>query len=105
MAVEMFLEFQNPVKLPSGTAKVVGESADKAPPNAIAVSSVSFGVENATNIGSSQTGAGSGKAKFDGLEVTKNVDAATPYFFSMAGSGDHFTEAALYIRTAGASTD
>jgi type VI secretion system secreted protein Hcp len=105
MAFEMFLEFPNPATTPNGTTKVSGESVDKAHPNAIPVTGVSFGVENTTSIGSATGGAGAGKAKFDALEITKNVDASTPYLFSLVGTGSHLSDAALFIRKSGAPTD
>jgi type VI secretion system secreted protein Hcp len=105
MAFDIFLDFPNPPSTSSGDIKVVGESTDKAHLNAIPVTSVSFGVENSTSIGSATGGAGAGKARFDALEITKNVDASTPYLFNLVGLGAHFPDAELSIRKSGASSD
>jgi len=104
MAFDMFLEFPNPV---AGTTlpKVQGEVQDASHPKTIALRDVAFGIENAVTIGSATGGAGAAKAKFDSMQITKGVDSASPFLFSLVGTGGHFPDATLYVRKGGATAD
>jgi type VI secretion system secreted protein Hcp len=105
MAFDVFLEFPNSGQSPGGAPRIVGESVDKSHPNTIAVTAFSFGIENPTTIGSATGGAGGGKAKFMTLDVSKPVDSTSASHFSALGAGQHFTDASLYVRKAGAAAD
>jgi type VI secretion system secreted protein Hcp len=95
--VEIFAVFQkNGVYLPGsvegpdiGEANVV---------KAIPIQSVSFAIENATTIGSTSGGAGSGKAKFKEMQFSKLVDNTTPTIFNYLSSGQHFDTVTLFFR-------
>ena len=101
MALDLFLQFVG--ASPTGI-NVVGESVDKSHPQAIAVSSVEFGVDNPTTIGSTSAGAGAGKAKFESVKVRKNVDSASTALFQALATGVHFPVMKLFIRRAGGTT-
>ncbi len=73
---------------------VDGESASDTHKGEIDIQSFSWGVSQ-TAMGSTGGGAGSGKAKFDGLQVTKRIDKASPLFFLAAATGKHFPKATL----------
>jgi type VI secretion system secreted protein Hcp len=102
MAFDTFLEFPKPALGAPGQITAVGESGDAAHKGSVQVSSFAFGVENPTIIGSATGGAGTGKAKFSTLQVTKGIDSASPGLFSALSTGAHFPEAVLHIRKAGA---
>jgi type VI secretion system secreted protein Hcp len=101
MAVEMLLQF---VGASTTGITVVGESVDKAHPQTILVNAVDFSVENPTTIGSTSTGAGAGKAKFNAIKVSKHVDSASPALFQALTTGAHFPVVKLFVRRAGATT-
>src|SRR5437588_9037878 len=69
--------------------------------DAFEIKDFSFGVENPTTIGSATGGAGAGKVKFNEFTIKKTTDKATPLFFRVSATGDHFPTATLYIRKAG----
>ncbi len=93
MALDMFIDFAAggaPVNAPSSRGPVQGESLDQTYPNTIQISSFVFGVQNPTTIGSSSAGAGAGKAQFQALKFTKNVDRASLGLFTALATGSHF---------------
>jgi len=104
MPFNVFLEFVSPSSVPAA-AQVVGESQDKIHPNTVEVTSFTLGVENTSTIGSATGGAGAGKAMFSSLEITKQIDKASPGLFALAASGGHFDQANLYVRKVGGTTD
>jgi len=90
MAVDMFLKLEG----------VNGESEDFKHAKEIDVIGWNWGVSN-TGTAHLGGGAGTGKANFRDLSVTKYVDlASTPVLLSCA-QGKHFTTATLTIRKAG----
>src|SRR5215475_5837191 len=99
MACDSFIWFVE--NKPSGMLAVEGETKDEyyrkggqglqGDPNpAFEISSWSFGIENATSIGSATSGAGSGKAKFNEFQIKKVCDFATPAFFRNCVAGAHY---------------
>jgi type VI secretion system secreted protein Hcp len=60
-----------------------------------------FGIENAMQPTSNSGGAGAGRASFEPLIVTKQVDQLTPYLLQLCGLGGHFGEMKLLLRRAG----
>jgi len=85
MAADNFLWFPDPAKgglLAAANAKASqpeGETTDKwfKDMKALEVSNVSFGLGQAQTAGSSSTGAGAGKAKFEEFSLDKGVDLAS----------------------------
>jgi type VI secretion system secreted protein Hcp len=55
----------------------------------------SWGIENSVNIGSGSGGAGPGKAIFDSLTLTRNMDSANPGLMQRVANGAHFDEMVL----------
>jgi len=68
------------------------------------VYSFSWGAENTTTIGSATGGAGTGKATFNQLKITKKIDVATPVLFQRLASGQHIPSMELVARKAGSPT-
>jgi type VI secretion system secreted protein Hcp len=79
-----------------------GESVAVGMTNAIDVSSFQVGAENTTVLGSQTTGAGAGKAAFNDLVITKNVDSTTSQFFNRLTTGQGITGMELSARKTGA---
>ena len=79
----------------------VGESLDQTYKGAMELSEFSLGAENTIAIGSTTTGAGTGKATFKEFTVKKAVDSASGVFFKTLATGAHFQNVTLYIRKAG----
>ena len=102
MAFDIFLKLESPAGKALSPAELKGETTDKAFAGAIQINSFSFGVENQITIGSASGGAGTGKAAFKELEITKHVDSVSPALFKALCMGAHFGDAWLYIRKAGA---
>jgi type VI secretion system secreted protein Hcp len=104
MAIDSFLWFE----ASDNTRPIKGETQDetygKAEYKAIEITSFSFGIENATTIGSSSAGAGSGKAVLGKFTIEKLTDNCTPDFFIACGTGGHYTKAHLVLRKVGGST-
>ncbi len=101
MANDNFLSFTTTATSPYGSIKVVGESQDPTHMGAIEIAAFAFGIENPTTIGSTSSGAGAGKAKFDEIDITKSVDTASPALFEAAAAGVHFPQMLLKIRKTG----
>jgi type VI secretion system secreted protein Hcp len=69
----------------------------------IQLASFTLQVENSPNIGSATGGIGAGKAKFDPITVTRNMDAASPTLFQLCASGAHLKQVDLVVSQAGGS--
>jgi len=90
MAVDMFLKL-DPIK---------GESQDGTHKEAIDVLAWSWGLSNS---GSAQIGegAGSGKANFQDISITKWIDKSSAELLYACASGKHIAKAQLIVRKAG----
>jgi type VI secretion system secreted protein Hcp len=87
-----------------GNQQIQGESQDATFPGKlgyIEIKSFQYGVENPTTIGSTTGGAGPGKARFNALEIDKNVDSTSPQVFQVLASGQHFNGVEIIARKAG----
>src|SRR3954471_417696 len=90
-----------------GNTQIAGESQDvsfSGKQGYIAIKAFSYGVENQTTIGSQTAGAGAGKAKFNALEIDKDVDSTSPQIFAALAAGQHFNGIEILARKAGATT-
>jgi len=65
---------------------------------AIELKGYHFGIKNSTTIGTASGGAGAGKASFEQLIVTKQVDQLSPALMGVCAMGGHFKEAKLILR-------
>lgn len=90
MATDMFLKLDG----------IKGESQDSKHKEEIEITSFSFGVHQLGSA-SSGGGAGTGKASFDDLHVSKRADKATPIFMQKSATGEHIKNAVLTVRKAG----
>lgn len=90
MATDMFLMLTG----------IKGESQDSKHKEEIEIRSFSFGVHQMGSA-SSGGGAGTGKASFDDLHVSKSADKATPILMQKSATGEHIKEAVLTVRKAG----
>jgi type VI secretion system secreted protein Hcp len=104
VAVDIFMNFPQPANSLNGPITIKGEVQDQTHLNWVGVQSVAFGIENPITIGSTTTGAGTGKAKFNQLQITKAVDSASPLLFSAVGLGAHFPTVTLAMRKSGGTT-
>src|SRR5437879_6111259 len=95
MAVDAFIWFENSA---AGHFEIPGDGRDPNNSKAFEIKDFSFGVENPTTIGSATGGAGAGKIKFSEFTIKKTVDKASPAFFKVCATGDHFPKATLYVR-------
>jgi type VI secretion system Hcp family effector len=85
------------IDAPSGVT-IPGETTDGSKSTTeFAVTSFSWGLSNATSIGSASGGAGAGKAKFSEFKITKPVDKSSPLLFKMAAMGTHAPSATLTL--------
>jgi len=77
---------------------ITGESQANGMQGYIDIDGFSFQAEQ---LGTAVTGGGmgAGKAQFDGLEVTKPVDAATPQLFQRLGAGTHLASVEVVSRS------
>ena len=91
MAVDMFIKIGD----------IVGESQDSAHKTEIEMLAWSWGLSNTTSIGSATAGAGSGKAHFQDLSLTKYIDSSSNALMKACVTGAHYPEATLTIRKAG----
>lgn len=90
-----------------GNTQILGESQDVAFPGKqgyISIKSFSYGVENQMTIGSTTGGAGTGKAKFNELQIEKDVDSTSPPIFQALAQGQHYNGVEIIARKAGATT-
>lgn len=74
---------------------IPGESTASGHENEIDLESWSWGVSNASTIGSATGGAGAGKIRHDPLVITKHVDKATPKIFLACANGQHIKSLVL----------
>ncbi len=90
MAADFFLEIDG----------IKGESADSKHKETIEIQSFSWG---ATNAGSSASsgGGGAGKASYQDLHVTTEVNKASPELMISCATGKHIKKAVLHVRKAG----
>lgn len=85
-----------------GNTQITGESMDPQFKGWTEIKSFNYGVENPTTIGSQTGGTGAGKAKFDNLEIEKDVDSTSPQIFQVLAQGQHFNGIEIVARkTAG----
>ena len=91
MAVDMFLGIEGEIE---------GEAQDHAHKGEIDVLAWSWGMSQS---GSFHTGggAGSGKANFQDISITKWLDQSSPVLMLFCANGDHFDKAKLTVRKAG----
>ena len=103
MPFDAFLYFEGHS---AGSAELKGETQDDdfKKKNAFEIKSFSFGVENASTIGSGTTGGGGGKCQFSKFTVKKNTDTASTAFFQNMASGTHYDKAYLSLRKGGGGT-
>jgi type VI secretion system secreted protein Hcp len=78
-----------------------GESTDANHAGQIEINSWSFGVSNASTIGSATGGAGAGKAKFQDFHVTKRIDKATPLLALACAQGRRIPKATFVVARPG----
>jgi type VI secretion system secreted protein Hcp len=77
---------------------IKGESLDDKHKDEIEVLSWSWGV---TNVGAHGGGGGEGKASFNDLSFTHNIDKASPVLLKGCATGQHLKEATITHRKAG----
>jgi len=90
MAVDIFLKLNG----------IDGESKDSKHPKEIELLSWSWGVSQTGSVDFG-SGAGSGKASFQDLQVSHPMDAASPNLALFCASGEHIKSAVLTQRKAG----
>jgi type VI secretion system secreted protein Hcp len=97
-ADDYFLKINNttPGVAPISGDQVVGKVND-----AIQIKSFDLGTENKTTIGSTTGGAGTGKASFDELTITKDVDATSPLLYKQMAMGQNISSMELIARKTG----
>ena len=78
-----------------------GESTDSKHKEELELESISWGVSNATTIGSATGGAGAGKAKAGEFAFTKRIDKTSPMLYLNCVSGHHYKDVLLTVRKAG----
>jgi type VI secretion system secreted protein Hcp len=83
---------------------IKGESQDDKHKGWIEISSFSWGVTNASSIGSATSGAGAGKASMQEIHITKNTDKASPLLMQACANGKHYAQVTLQMRKAGGDT-
>jgi type VI secretion system secreted protein Hcp len=64
----------------------------------------SFGVQNATSIGSATSGAGAGKIQFNEFSIRKTADVASGSFFKNCAAGAHYAVVTVALRQVGGTT-
>lgn len=90
-AMAIFLRIQNG----QGGLLVEGDSTVQGHEGEIELLGVSFKVTNPVSIGSASGGAGSGKASFSEIVVTKRVDKASPKLFLATAMATHYPQALI----------
>jgi type VI secretion system secreted protein Hcp len=88
MAFDVFLKIDG----------VDGESTSKGFEKWINVESFSWGVSNASTIGSATGGGGAGKATFGQLHITTPSQVSSPKLFAACATGAHFPNATIQVR-------
>lgn len=99
MAVDIFATFAGP----STPAILIPETTLDTRTKGIRIISVSMGLENQTTIGGTSGGAGSGKATFDPIIITKIVDAISPPLALALVSGARYDTVTFDFFMAGTS--
>ncbi len=79
---------------------IKGESLDDKHKDEIEVLSISWGVSNSGSMASG-SGGGEGKASFQDLSFTHNVDKASPVLMQACATGTHMKDATITHRKAG----
>jgi len=81
---------------------LAGETGGAAGLAAVPINGFAFSVQNVTNIGSANKGAGAGKVTFNPLVVTRAIDASSPTLFLSNASGTSFKQMVLsVVKTSG----
>ena len=93
MAIDAYLKIPN----------VTGEVTNPNFKDQIALSSFSWGGEQASSMGTASGGSGAGKVTMHPLSVTKQVDKATPSLLHAMCTGAHFDTVTLSAVKAGAT--
>src|SRR5262245_36647535 len=99
-ATDTFLKFDKSTQAPS----LDGESQDPTFPKAIEISEFNWGIENPITIGSATGGAGTGKAKFEEVQIKKTPDASSAGLMMALGKGVAIPNAWIIVRKAGDGT-
>ncbi len=76
---------------------IAGETLIKGEEGTIELDSFSWGISNATTIGSATGGAGAGKVTFNSLKFTKRLDGTTPTLLLKCASGQHIKTGSLAV--------
>ena len=89
MAVDAFIWFKN---ASGGGLTPEGETTDAffSKEKAFGINDFTFGVENATTIGSATGGAGAGKVKFNEFTIRRTTDQSSPVLFKNCCVGAHY---------------
>ena len=97
MAFDAYLFFEG------GDPKIEGESQDKVygPKKAMEIYSFSWGIANATTLGSGTSGAGGGKAQLSSFSFQKKTDAASAKLYLACAKGVHYPKVTVVLRKAG----
>jgi type VI secretion system secreted protein Hcp len=85
------------VKAEDGSGVIKGESADAQHKGEIDALSVQFGDKTSV----SATGAGTGRAQFDEVTITKHADRSSPVLAGMVAGGKSLRTVTIYMRKAG----
>ena len=78
-----------------------GESTDDKHKGEVEIESFSFGASHMQTLGSATGGAGSGRASFQDLHISKVVDKSSSVLFQKCCTGEHFAKGKLSVRKAG----
>jgi type VI secretion system secreted protein Hcp len=100
MAVDAFIWFKN---ASGGGLTPEGETTDAffSKEKAFGINDFTFGVENATTIGSATGGAGAGKVKFNEFTIRRTTDQSSPVLFKNCCVGAHYESVIIAMRKAG----
>jgi type VI secretion system secreted protein Hcp len=96
MAYDAYLQFSG------GAAPAIkGEATRQGFEQWIEIDYFDFDIQQAVSIGSSTSGAGAGKVKFNAFQVRKQPDASSPLLFQACASGAHYDKVTLALNKAG----
>ncbi len=108
MAIDMFMVLQSPAV---GGTPITAEATMDAyykdrfgTSPAVEIRSFSLGVENPTTIGSTTTGAGTGKIRLEQALIEKSVDLMSPSLYQVCARGAHIEKMQVFIRKTGGAT-
>jgi hypothetical protein len=103
--VDIFMAINSGTNLSGLKAEPVGQTQNltqtlRGDPNfhIVQISRFSLGADNTVAIGSSTSGAGAGKVKFQDFEVVKPLDGLSPSLFVDLASGAHFKTVLIVVR-------